>query len=32
MGGGGRVRLKLDVQGEGGERILDIDGQSGEGS
>ena len=28
-GGGGEVRLKLDVQGHGGEIILDIAGQEG---
>ena len=27
--GGGGVRLKLDVQGQGGGRILDVDGQRG---
>ena len=34
MGGeeGGRVRLKLDVQGQGGGRILDVDGHVGRGS
>ena len=31
-GGGGVVRLKLDVQGQGGRRILDVDGQGGGGS
>ena len=30
--GVGRVRLRLDVQGQGGRRILDLDGQKGEGS
>ena len=28
-GGGGGVRLKLDVQGQGGERILDVDRRGG---
>ena len=27
MRGGGGVQLKFDVQGQGGERILDVDGQ-----
>ena len=31
-GGGGVVCLKLDVQGQGGRRILDVDGQGGGGS
>ena len=26
---GGRIRLKLDVQGQGGGRILEVDGQGG---
>ena len=30
-GGGGGVRLKLDVQGQGGERILDVDRRGGAG-
>ena len=28
--GVGRVRLRLDVQGQGRRRILDVDGQKGE--
>ena len=31
-GVGGRFRLKLDVQGQGGRRILDVDRQGGWGS